>query len=64
MTELATRLPGSAETWREAPAEPRVPPTLVVPEGLPVGARLRAWQDRHLEREQRARDNYTRSRNP
>jgi ABC-type multidrug transport system fused ATPase/permease subunit len=64
MTELATRLPGSAETWREAPAEPRVPASLAVAPGLPMGERLRAWRARHLEREQRAKDTYTRSRNP
>ena len=50
MTELATRLPGSAETWRDAPAGPRVPDSLLPPTGGPVGDRLRAWRGRHLER--------------
>jgi ABC-type multidrug transport system fused ATPase/permease subunit len=64
MTDLATRLPGSAETWREAPADPRVPVSLLPPEGVSTGDRLRAWRTRHLVREQRARDTYERSRHP
>ena len=64
MTDLATRLPGSADTWREAPAAPRVPDSLVPPTSGPGGDRLRAWRGRHLEREQRARDTYAASRNP
>ncbi len=64
MTEVATRLPGSAETWRETPAAPRVPASLEPPTGGSFGDRLRAWRGRHLEREQRARDTYASSRRP
>ncbi len=64
MTEVVTRLAGSAETWRTGPAEPRVPASLLPPVGGSSRARLRLWRARHLEREQRARDTYARSRNP
>src|SRR5690349_11322854 len=64
MSDLATRLPGSAETWRQVPAEPRVPAALLPPDDATVGARLRAWRARHLLRQQRARDAYAASRHP
>ncbi|HEU5487181.1 MAG TPA: ABC transporter ATP-binding protein [Microlunatus sp.] len=64
MTELATRLPGSEETWQEGPAEVRVPPALEPPRTGSIRDRLQAWRARHLLREQRARETYARSRNP
>ncbi len=66
MTEVVTRLTGSAETWRTGPAEPRVPATLLPPPPASASGRerLRLWHSRHLEREQRARDTFARSRNP
>jgi ABC-type multidrug transport system fused ATPase/permease subunit len=64
MTDLATRLPGSAQTWRSARAEPRVPAALRPPETRSAGDRLRAWRSRHLLREQRAADTYAASRQP
>ncbi|MDN5770497.1 MAG: ABC transporter ATP-binding protein/permease [Microlunatus sp.] len=64
MTDLATRLPGSAETWRATPTEPRVPAALLPPADGSVGDRLRAWRDRHRLREQRAQNTYNSSRHP
>lgn len=62
----------SAATWDEERSRSaavgeetrRVPPELIPPRSGPTRARLRAWRQRHLLREQRARDYYDRSRNP
>ncbi|SDS59777.1 ABC transporter ATP-binding protein [Microlunatus soli] len=61
----------SAETWDDERSrramggrQSRVPAELRVPREASVGERLRAWQRRHALRERRARDFYTRSRNP
>jgi ABC-type multidrug transport system fused ATPase/permease subunit len=64
MSDLQTRLPGSAETWREAPEPPAVPPELFSAGHRPWRERLAAWRGRHLLREQRARDYYAASRRP
>ena len=47
MTEVVTRLAGSAETWRTGPAEPRVPASLLPPVGGSSRARLRLLQRRN-----------------
>ncbi len=64
MTEVQTRLPGSAETWRVDPPAPRVPADLSAPRAGSRRARLRAWQGRHALRERRAEDYFTASQNP
>ena len=64
MTEIQQRLADSAETWQSRPASPVVPPELVPPTSGPIFSRLRAWRQRHLLREQRARDYYAASRQP
>jgi ABC-type multidrug transport system fused ATPase/permease subunit len=64
MTDLRTELPGSAETWRSEPEEAPFPASLVPPRAGSPGFRLRAWRDRHLLREQRARDYFQSSRRP
>jgi ABC-type multidrug transport system fused ATPase/permease subunit len=57
-------IPGSAETWRTTPAEPRVPAALVPPTEGSIRERLAAWRARHLLREERARSFFASSRNP
>src|SRR6187551_446450 len=64
MTELQTRLPGSAETWRVNPPEPRVPVDLLPPASGSVRFRLRAWRQRHRHRERRAIEFFAASQNP
>jgi ABC-type multidrug transport system fused ATPase/permease subunit len=64
MTDLRTELPGSAETWRFEPEDAPFPASLVPPSSGSVGFRLRAWRDRHLLRERRARDYFQSSRRP
>ncbi len=64
MTELQTRLPGSAETWRVNPPEPRVPVDLLPPASGSVRFRLRAWRQRHRHRERRAVAFFAASQNP
>jgi ABC-type multidrug transport system fused ATPase/permease subunit len=64
MTDLRTELPGSAETWRSAPEDPPFPASLLPPRTGSAAFRLRAWRDRHLLREQRARDYFRSSRRP
>ena len=64
MTQTYTELAGSAETWRSEPEEAPFPASLVPPRTGSVGVRLRAWRDRHLLREQRARDYFRTSRRP
>ena len=64
MSELQIGLSGSAETWRRAPAELRVPGELLPPEGGSIGERLAALRRRHLLRERRAREFFESSLNP
>jgi ABC-type multidrug transport system fused ATPase/permease subunit len=64
MTELQTRLPGSAETWRVNPPPPRVPVDLLPPASGSVRFRLHAWRQRHRHRERRAIAFFTASQNP
>jgi len=64
MSELQIGLPGSAETWRRAPAELRVPDELLPPDGGSIGERLAALRQRHLLRESRAREFFESSLNP
>ena len=64
MTEVDTRLRGSAETWRTAPAAPRVPADLDAPPAGSWSARLRALRQRHRLRQQQAEDYFAASRNP
>jgi ABC-type bacteriocin/lantibiotic exporter with double-glycine peptidase domain len=64
MTDLRTELPGSAETWRFEPEDAPFPASLLPPRSGSVGSRLRAWRDRHLLRERRARDYFQSSRRP
>jgi ABC-type multidrug transport system fused ATPase/permease subunit len=68
MTQLSTALrsgpEGSAETWRTAPPDRRIPPDLDPPKTGSASDRLRAWRRRHLIREQRARDYFTETRQP
>ena len=64
MTELQTRLPGSAETWRVNPPEPRGPVDLLPPASGSVRFRLRAWRERHRHRERRAIAFFAASQNP
>ncbi len=64
MTELSQELRGSVETWRDGSEPERVPAALTPPGSGSARTRLRAWQARHLLREQRARDYFESSRNP
>jgi ABC-type multidrug transport system fused ATPase/permease subunit len=64
MSELQIGLSGSAETWRRAPAELRLPDELLPPESGSIGERLAALRQRHLFRERRAREFFESSLNP
>src|SRR5919112_1071674 len=64
MSELQIGLSGSAETWRRAPVELRVPDELLAPDGGSIGERLAALRRRHLLRERRAREFFESSLNP
>jgi ABC-type multidrug transport system fused ATPase/permease subunit len=64
MSELHVGLPGSAETWRRSPANPRVPDQLYPSGAGSVGQRLTEWRRRHLLRERRATEFFIASRRP
>ncbi len=64
MSELHVGLPGSAETWRRSPPNPRVPEQLYPSGAGSVGRRLAEWRRRHLLRESRATDFFAASRRP
>jgi ABC-type multidrug transport system fused ATPase/permease subunit len=64
MSELQIGLSGSAQTWRRAPAELRVPEELLPPAGGSLRERLAALRRRHLLRERRAREFFESSLNP
>ncbi|MFP5416710.1 MAG: ABC transporter ATP-binding protein [Actinomycetes bacterium] len=71
MTDVAAEVPGgqtllsgSADTWRSAPAEPRIPAELTVDRTLPPRERLEAWRRRHQVRAERAASVFVASRNP
>jgi len=57
-------LPGSADSWQAPRRTPAVPVELRPPQHGSLRQRLRAWRSRHLLREERARAEYHRSRNP
>src|SRR5699024_2595510 len=57
-------LPGSADSWQAPRRTPAVPVELRPPQHGSLRQRLRAWRSRHLLRQERARAEYHRSRNP
>lgn len=65
MTDLGTEaLPGSAETWHDEPAPPRVPDSLRVDRTLSTSERLAAWKHRHAVRGAHATAVFHASRHP
>jgi ABC-type multidrug transport system fused ATPase/permease subunit len=64
MTELQAALSGSAETWRSTAPPPQVPEALLPPKRGSATSRLRAWRQRHLLRERRAKEFFADSRRP
>lgn len=61
---MSERLPGSAQTWRDAPPEPRLPEGLRLPPVHGMVAKLRALLRRHHLRTARAWEIYREARQP
>ncbi len=61
---LDAPLVGSAETWSDAPAAPRIPPELIPPGTGSMVARLRLLRQRHLLRGRRADEVFAESLDP